>query len=68
MTRKIIVVFITLFISASSFAQINSTSVYSFFGIGDVPIITSVIFILLFTSSCVGVIWYIFKTGYRIKN
>jgi hypothetical protein len=35
MTRKIIVVFITLFISASSFAQINSTSVYSFFGIGD---------------------------------
>ena len=35
MTRKIIVVLITLFISASSFAQINSTSVYSFFGIGD---------------------------------
>jgi len=41
---------------------------WAFFGIGDVPIITSVIFILLFTSSCVGVIWYIFKTGYRIKN
>lgn len=35
MTRKIIVVFITLFISAASFAQINNTSVYSFFGIGD---------------------------------
>lgn len=35
MIRKIIVVLITLFISASSFAQINSTSVYSFFGIGD---------------------------------
>jgi hypothetical protein len=35
MIRKIIVVFITLFISISSFAQISSTSVYSFFGIGD---------------------------------
>jgi hypothetical protein len=35
MTRKIIVVFITLFISLTSFAQISSTSVYSFFGIGD---------------------------------
>lgn len=35
MIRKIIVVFITLFISAASFAQINNTSVYSFFGTGD---------------------------------
>lgn len=35
MIRKIIVVVITLFISISSFAQISSTSVYSFFGIGD---------------------------------
>jgi len=35
MIRKIIVVFITLFISVSSFAQISSTSVYSFFGVGD---------------------------------
>ena len=35
MIRKIIVVIITLFISITSFAQINNTSVYSFFGIGD---------------------------------
>lgn len=35
MIKKIIVVIITLFISASSFSQINNTSVYSFFGIGD---------------------------------
>lgn len=35
MIKKIIVVFITLFISVSGFAQINNTSVYSFFGIGD---------------------------------
>lgn len=41
---------------------------WAFFGIGDVPIITSIIFILSFTSICIGVIGYIFKTGYRIKN
>lgn len=35
MIKKIIVVFITLFTSMSTFAQINNTSVYSFFGIGD---------------------------------
>lgn len=35
MTKKIIVVIITLLISVSGFAQINNTSVYSFFGIGD---------------------------------
>ncbi len=35
MTKKIIVVFITLFISAATFAQKNNTSAYSFFGIGD---------------------------------
>lgn len=35
MIRKIIVVFITLFISVNSFAQVGSTSIYSVFGIGD---------------------------------
>jgi hypothetical protein len=35
MIRKIIVVVITLFVSAGSFAQKNNTSAYSFFGIGD---------------------------------
>lgn len=35
MIKKIIVVFITLFVSVTTFAQINSTSVYSYFGIGD---------------------------------
>ena len=41
---------------------------WTFFGVGDVPILTSVIFIFIFTSICVSIIWYIFKTGYRIKN
>ena len=41
---------------------------WTFFGVGDVPILTSVIFIFIFTTVCVSIIWYIFKTGYRIKN
>jgi ABC-2 type transport system permease protein len=41
---------------------------WAFFGVGDVPITTSIICILLFTFSCVCIIWYIFKTGFRIKN
>ena len=41
---------------------------WSFFGVGDVPILTSVIFMLMFTSICISIIWYIFKTGYKIKN
>ena len=41
---------------------------WTFFGVGDVPILTSVIFVVIFTTVCVSIIWYIFKTGYRIKN
>ena len=41
---------------------------WAFFGIGDVPITTSVFTILTFTSLCVLVIWRIFKTGYKIKT
>ena len=41
---------------------------WSFFGEGDVPIFTSIIFMLIFTSICISIIWYIFKTGYKIKN
>ena len=41
---------------------------WTFFGVGDVPILTSVIFIFIFTTVCLSIIWSIFKTGYRIKN
>jgi ABC-2 type transport system permease protein len=41
---------------------------WTFFGVGDVPILASVIFILSFTAICISIIWYIFRTGYRIKN
>lgn len=41
---------------------------WAFFGIGDVPIMTSVFTILTFTILCVLIIWRIFKTGYKIKT
>ena len=41
---------------------------WTFFDVGDVPILTSVVFVFIFTTVCVSIIWYIFKTGYRIKN
>ena len=41
---------------------------WSFFGVADVPVLWSLVAIGLFTELCLGVIWYVFKTGYRIKN
>tara|TARA_B100000900_G_C20383987_1_gene635749 strand:+ start:231 stop:536 length:306 start_codon:yes stop_codon:yes gene_type:complete len=41
---------------------------WAFFDSADVYIGYSVLAILAFTSSCIFVIWLIFKTGYRIKS
>ncbi|MCZ4351856.1 ABC transporter permease [Roseovarius aestuarii] len=41
---------------------------WSFFGAADVPVLASLMAIGLFTALCMGVIWWIFKTGYRIKS
>jgi ABC-2 type transport system permease protein len=41
---------------------------WSFFGTADVPIGLSLIAILLFTALCVGIIAWIFKTGWRIRQ
>jgi ABC-2 type transport system permease protein len=41
---------------------------WSFFGAADVPVLASLAAIGLFTALCMGVIWWIFKTGYRIKS
>ena len=41
---------------------------WSFFEIADVSVGVSVAVALLFLLACLGVIWWIFKTGYRIKN
>jgi ABC-2 type transport system permease protein len=41
---------------------------WAFFGIAEVSIELSVFAVLLFAGLFLGVIWYIFKTGYRLRN
>lgn len=41
---------------------------WSFFGTADVAIGLSLMAIAIFTAICLGIIWFIFKTGYRIKS
>lgn len=40
---------------------------WSFYGISDVPITASVIAILVFLGLALGIVWWIFRTGYRLK-
>ncbi len=41
---------------------------WSFFGVSDVNVGISLGFILLFLAICSGVVWWMFKTGYRLKQ
>ncbi|QMU58051.1 MAG: ABC transporter permease [Boseongicola sp.] len=41
---------------------------WSFFGMADVPVVASLIAITGFTALCFGIVWWIFKTGYRLKS
>ncbi|MCL4140425.1 UNVERIFIED_CONTAM: hypothetical protein GTU68_017664 [Idotea baltica] len=41
---------------------------WSFFGVADVPIGVSLFAIAAFTAACLSVIWWIFKTGWRIRQ
>lgn len=41
---------------------------WSFFGMADVPVGLSLLAILGFTALCLGVIWWIFRTGWRIRS
>lgn len=41
---------------------------WSFYGIADVNVVVSVSMTFLFLAVCLGVVWWIFKTGYRLKN
>lgn len=41
---------------------------WSFFGLADVPVAASVVAILGFTSACLAVVWWIFRSGYRLKS
>ncbi len=41
---------------------------WSFFGIADVNVGLSLLMTLLFLAICMAIIWWFFKTGYRLKN
>lgn len=41
---------------------------WSFFGVADVPVGVSLAAVSLFLALCLGVIWWIFKTGWRIRQ
>jgi ABC-2 type transport system permease protein len=41
---------------------------WSFFGSADVGVAVSLAAITLFTLACIAVIWWIFRTGWRIRN
>ena len=41
---------------------------WSFFGAADVGIAVSLLAITVFTGLCLAVIWWIFRTGYRIRS
>jgi ABC-2 type transport system permease protein len=41
---------------------------WSFYGIADVNLAVSVGMTLVFLALCLGVVWWIFKTGYRLRT
>ncbi len=41
---------------------------WSFFGIANVNVKVSLAMTLLFLAVCLGIVWWFFKTGYRLKN
>ena len=41
---------------------------WSFFGIADVNIEVSLGMTLAFLAACLAIVWWFFKTGYRLKN
>ncbi len=41
---------------------------WSFFGTSDVPVAASLLAITGFTALCLGIVWWIFRSGYRLKS
>jgi ABC-2 type transport system permease protein len=41
---------------------------WSFYGISDVSVATSVGMTLVFMTLCLAAVWWIFRTGYKLKN
>ncbi|HML90897.1 ABC transporter permease [Methyloceanibacter sp.] len=41
---------------------------WSFYGTADVSVEVSLVMILVFLALCLGAVWWVFKTGYRLKS
>jgi len=41
---------------------------WSFFGVADVDVVLSMVMTAIFLAVCLTVVWWIFKTGYRLKR
>jgi ABC-2 type transport system permease protein len=41
---------------------------WSFYGIEDVPVEVSLIAVAGFLTLCLTIAWWLFKSGYRLKN
>jgi len=41
---------------------------WSFYGVADVPLGWSLAMIAVFMAGCLVMVWWIFRTGYRIKS
>jgi ABC-2 type transport system permease protein len=41
---------------------------WSFYGVADVAVGVSLAATALFLAVCLGIVWWIFRTGYRLKN
>lgn len=41
---------------------------WAFFDTADVPVVTSLLAIGVFMLACLAVIWWIFRTGWRIRE
>src|SRR4029079_2122610 len=41
---------------------------WSFYGIADVNVVVSLSMTLAFLAACLGAVWWIFRTGYKLKS
>ncbi len=41
---------------------------WSFYEVSDVSVTVSLIMIAVFLAICLGIVWWFFKTGYKIKK
>ncbi|TNC48769.1 ABC transporter permease [Rubellimicrobium rubrum] len=41
---------------------------WSFFGMADVPVAVSLLAVAAFTAICLGVVWWIFHTGWKLRR